>query len=154
MKFINEHNGIQYKYFVAQKSTSESRPIFLKQIEYNWRQVDAEKLASGDSVELSDKWPLVDVEQRQTRIDSGWLIDQAENELQFHFFNRPLELWSRPSNADLVVDIVPLKHASPSGAGGLTVLKDYLHLSNVYISIIYLYLSEIIIENISNRKYK
>lgn len=143
LKQIIESNGIQYKFFVAQKSSinhnnNNSRPLFLKFIEYNWRQLDIEKLNSNDAiVEINDKWPSVDLENRPTRIDSGWLIDEHEHEIQFHFFDLPLELWSRGGGeateeiataSDLTFSIVPLKHTSK----GLTELKDYLAVTNVY----------------------
>lgn len=128
MAELRETGGIQYKYFVAQKSAAgHTGPLFLKFIEYNWRQIGLEKLSTSDSVEVKDKWPLVDVENRRTRIDSGWLLDQNDHEIQFHFFKQPLELWSRVSHQDLVLSIVPYK----AGPTGLSELRDYFLITNV-----------------------
>ena len=144
LKALNEHNGIQYKYFVAQKAhnNNDGSSFFLKQVEYNWRQVHLDKLSVSDSVELADRWPLVDVEHRRTRIDAGWLLDAREAEIQFHFFAQPLEIWSRSANGggDVALTIVPLKQHSGT-PGGLAPLTNYLVLTNVhsYLLLVLLY---------------
>lgn len=138
LKRINELNGIQYKFFVAQKSSSpesKSRPLFVKFIEYNWRQFDIEKLSSlQETIEIIEKWPGVDLENRPSRIDSGWLIDNREHEIQFHFYTLPLELWSLGTERgesnigpDVALTIVPFKHTQK----GLVELKDYMVSTNV-----------------------
>ena len=139
---IKELKGIQYKFFVAQKALSAEMPpgpLFIKFIEYNWRQIDLEKIWPPEgTAEINDKWPNVDQENRRTRIDSGWLIDHHEHEIQFHFFDLPFELWSPgsegketntavPAAAGFVLNILPFKPTSK----GLTELKDYLVLTNV-----------------------
>lgn len=135
LKRISESNGVQYKFFVAQKSSSTARPLFLKFIEYNWRQLDEDKLI--DTAEVNDRWPNSDLENRPTRVDSGWLIDHREHEIQFHFFDLPLELWTTAAVAErgevstapeLTFSIVPFKHTTK----GLAELKDYLVVTNVY----------------------
>lgn len=139
---IKELKGIQYKFFVAQKALSGHTPpgpLFVKFIEYNWRQIDLEQIWSAEGPnEINDKWPNVDQENRRNRIDSGWLLDRHEHEIQFHFFALPIELWSPgserketntavPAAADFVLSILPFKHTSK----GLVELKDYLVLTNV-----------------------
>lgn len=109
---------VQYKYFIAQKmSNQKDTRVFLKQVEYNPRQLE---LANSNllSHEVIDKWPLFDQENRQSRIDHGWLLS-GENEFRFHFFNNPLQLWHVDSK-NLCYDITPWK-----ANYGLHELKDF-----------------------------
>lgn len=124
----NLTDGLQYKYFIAQKTSLGKDKLFLKQIEYNFRklELDAQRadatnpLSPVRIIETNDKWPLMDSENRQTRLDNGWLL-KDESEIQFHFFKNPVQLWSRDENTNFCIDIVPWKVTN-----GLYEVKDYL----------------------------
>lgn len=142
---FNNESLLYYKYFIGQKTiqnTDNFKQIFLKQIEYNFRELaKPQSLIDNptgpfDKIEINDKWPLVIEKSSQqdtaatatttpnaklNRIDNGWLLE-GENEFQFHFFNNPIQLWSQGvSNAkNLCVNIVPWIASS-----GLYELKDY-----------------------------
>lgn len=117
-------DAVEYKYFIAQKmSNLKDTRVFLKQIEYNPRKLELTN-SSVLSYQVIDKWPLIDADNKPTRIDHGWLLND-ENEVQFHFFKYPLQLWHvEPKN--LCYDIVPWK-----ANNGLYELKDFCAHSSV-----------------------
>lgn len=121
-KLVSE--PVEYKYFIAQKmSNLKDTRVFLKQIEYNPRKLEIANSALT-SCQVMDKWPMVDVDNKPTRIDNGWLLN-GENEVQFHFFKHPIQLWHVEAK-NLCYDIVPWK-----ANNGLYELKDFCAYSSV-----------------------
>lgn len=118
MTEISENDYIHYKYFIAQK-TSQNGRVFLKQVENGWRKMSVDFTSI---ILISDKWPyyLDDDERRPARIDLGWLL-KDENEIQFHFFENPLQLWNveEDKKKQYAIEFKPMK------AQGLIELKDY-----------------------------
>lgn len=126
---------INYKYFIGQKCLDKTKSkMFLKQIEYTWRKLKLntkESISPPNSliqsskkiIEISDKWGVqVDEEGAnvQIRTDSGWLLDN-ENEIQFHFFRSPMQIWScNLSQKPLDIKIIPFRTNN-----GLDELKDF-----------------------------
>ena len=98
-------------------SNQKDTRIFVKQVEYNPRKLEL-KNSNLMSYEIQDKWANIGSEHKQTRVDNGWLL-KGENEVQFHFFNNPIELWHVDSKS-LCYDIVPWK-----ANYGLYELKDF-----------------------------
>ena len=127
---------INYKYFIGQKCLDKTKSrMLLKQIEYTWRKL---KLNSTEStqptplliqsstkktIEIHDKWGVQLDEEGATvqiRTDSGWLLDN-ENEIQFHFFRSPMQIWScNLSQKPLDIKIIPFRTNN-----GLDELKDF-----------------------------
>jgi len=128
---------INYKYFIGQKCLDKTKArMFLKQIEYTWRKLklnstskiltpsnSASSQPSTKIIEINDKWGVHLDEEGvtvQTRTDSGWLLEN-ENEIQFHFFRSPMQLWScNLSQKPLDIKIIPFKTNN-----GLNELKDF-----------------------------
>ena len=125
---------VNYKYFIGQKCIDNTKSrMFLKQVEYTWRKLNLNALpsspltvasSSGSKiVEINDKWGIqVDEEGAtiQIRTDNGWLLDN-ENEIQFHFFRSPIQLWScNLSQKPLDIKIIPFKTNN-----GLAEMKDF-----------------------------
>ena len=75
--------------------------IFLKQVEYGWRKLAVD--AQSTICVVSDKWPYCNEENKQVRVDHGWLL-RDENEIQFHFFGNPLLLWL-PSTTTVMASV-------------------------------------------------
>lgn len=114
---LNEES-LTYKYFIAQKTTDKKR-LFLKHVEHVLRKLTL----NSNLVVCSDKWPFVNEENKLVRVDSGWL-QSGENEIQFHFFDAPLQLWNAESDEkrnSYGVVIRPLRKTS----NGLVELTDY-----------------------------
>ena len=114
---VNEE-PLYYKYFIAQKCSDKKR-LFLKQIEHNSRKLSL----TSSLVMASDKWPYVNEENKLVRVDNGWLLS-GENEIQFHFFDKPLQLWNQEevsSSKPYTIGIKPMCKT----ANGLIELTDY-----------------------------
>jgi hypothetical protein len=130
---------INYKYFIGQKCLDKTKSrMFLKQIEYTWRKLKLNSTelnhlpsstplliqsSTKKTIEINDKWGVqVDEEGAtvQIRTDSGWLLDN-ENEIQFHFFRSPMQIWScNLSQKPLDIKIIPFRTNN-----GLDELKDF-----------------------------
>jgi hypothetical protein len=112
------NNCIHYKYFVAQK-TSQGNKVFLKQIENGWRKMTMDP---SEVTLVNDKWPYYEGDdgRKPARVDLGWLL-KDENEIQFHFYDNPLQLWNvkKDSKNQYAIEFKPMK------AQGLIELKDY-----------------------------
>lgn len=115
---LSELESIHYKYFIAQK-TSQKDKMFLKQIEFGWRKFTID---SNAILLINDKWPYYDEDvEKPVRVDQGWLLKE-ENEIQFHFYDNPLQLWNVDESKlkNYAIEIKPMK-----AANGLIELKDY-----------------------------
>lgn len=115
---LNETECIQYKYFIAQK-TSKNNKIFLKKVENSKRKLTVDL---NGIILINDKWPHYENDdQKPGRIDLGWLL-KGENEIQFHFYDNPLQLWNEDeeNKKNYFIEIKPMK-----AANGLIELKDY-----------------------------
>ena len=126
-------DSLTYKYFIAQK-TSDKR-VFLKQVEHVLRKLNL----SSNLVICSDKWPFVNEENKVVRVDSGWLLS-GENEIQFHFFDAPLQLWNDDSEGKkrtYAVIIKPMRKTTT----GLAELTDYAFNRSVSLILIKFYLN-------------
>lgn len=115
---LGEDECIYYKYFIAQK-TSQTDKVFLKQVENGRRKV----VVDLDSIVLiKDKWPYYENDEKKpARVDLGWLL-KDENEIQFHFYDNPLQLWNvdETEKKQYIIEIKPMK-----AANGLIELNDY-----------------------------
>jgi hypothetical protein len=114
-----------YKYFFAQKTSISKEKLFLKQVEYHHRKIDALNDASPNTIiHLNDTWPINDTEENANKThlyDSGWLLHD-ENEFQFHFATNPIQLWNTNNEQKyLWVEILPWR-----ASNGLYELQDYL----------------------------
>lgn len=80
----------------------------------------------------ADKWPYVNEENKLVRIDNGWLLS-GENEIQFHLFDSPLQLWNEEGSLKkhYAVLIKPMRKTS----SGLVDLDDYVINSSVSIKV-------------------
>ncbi len=71
---------------------------------------------------VNDKWPYYEGDdgRKPARVDLGWLL-KDENEIQFHFYDNPLQLWNvkKDSKNQYAIEFKPMK------AQGLIELKDY-----------------------------
>ena len=118
-EILHDEKARNYKYFIGQKLCEKSNArMFLKQVEYPWRKL-AINSDLANMIEMKDKWPLIDADNKQVRIDNAWLL-QHECEFQFHFFNNPIQLWFGNSNKPLYINIIPWKAGS-----SLYELKDF-----------------------------
>lgn len=109
---------IHYKYFVAQKTSNKDK-MFLKLVENRWRKLSID--TSGIML-VNDKWPYYEEDgSKPVRIDQGWLL-KDENEIQFHFYDNPLQLWNDDdeNKKQYAIEIKPMKKAN-----GLIEFKDY-----------------------------
>lgn len=115
---------LNYKYFIGQKTThiEKGEKFFLKEIEYNWRKLEKlpQKMSNLSIIDINDSWPVFDQDNKQSRIDHGWLLEN-ETEFQFHFSDGPCQLWL-PNNTEkpIYIDIIPW-----TTNAGLSKLKDF-----------------------------
>jgi glycerophosphocholine phosphodiesterase GPCPD1 len=128
---------IHYKYFIGQKCIDKTKSrMFLKQVEYTWRKLNlngssatittpspTSLTASSILIEINDKWGVLSTDENNNshvRIDHGWLLNN-ENEIQFHFFGNPIQLWScNLSQKPLNIKIIPFRTNN-----GMSDLKDF-----------------------------
>jgi hypothetical protein len=108
---------VYYKYFIAQKSSGPKR-LFLKYVEHSCRKLSL----SSNLVLCSDKWPYMNEENKIVRVDNGWLLS-GENEIQFHFFDNPLQLWNQTNVANPKPYTIAIKPMYKT-TNGLTELTD------------------------------
>lgn len=92
--------------------------MFLKHIEHNCRKLNL----SSNLVICSDKWPYVNDENKTVRIDNGWLLN-GENEIQFHFFDSPLQMWM-DADTPKAYSVIIKPYCKTSN--GLVELNDYI----------------------------
>lgn len=115
---LSDDEDVYYKYFIAQK-TSQKDKHHLKLVEFTQRKL---YLDTNAIILTDDKWPYYDNNSlKPGRVDQGWLLNE-ENEIQFHFFDSPLQLWNAKENdkRNFTIEIKPMK-----AANGLIELKDY-----------------------------
>lgn len=113
----NDNELVYYKYFIAQKSTQTNR-LFLKQVEHSSRKLSL----TSNLVMCSDKWPYANEANKIVRVDNGWLLS-GENEIQFHFFDNPLQLWNQNSATKPKPYTIAIKPMHKT-TNGLTELTD------------------------------